>query len=88
MNMEQLVECELAGKTELLGRKPAPMSLCSPQIPHMTWDRTPGHGQDVRDAPKYVRLGILTVVTVKMTLFWDLTPYSLVDIYQRFGGVY
>jgi hypothetical protein len=53
----------------------------------MTWDRTAGHGQDIRGAPKCVRLGVLTEVTVKMTLFWDLTPCSLVDIYQHFGGV-
>jgi hypothetical protein len=41
MNVEQSVEWELAGKTEVLGGKPAPMPLCPPQIPHdLTWART------------------------------------------------
>jgi hypothetical protein len=42
MNMEQLVECELAKVTEVLGKKPALMPLCPPQISHeltmTTWD--------------------------------------------------
>jgi hypothetical protein len=32
--VEQLVEWRLAGETEVLKRKPAPASLCPPQIPH------------------------------------------------------
>jgi hypothetical protein len=26
--------------------------------------------------------------TLKLTVFWDLAPYSLVDIDRRFGGYY
>jgi hypothetical protein len=41
MNMEQLVEFELAGETEILGENSAPVPLHSPQILHdLTWDRT------------------------------------------------
>jgi hypothetical protein len=32
--MEQLVECSLAGETEVLGQKPVPMPLGPPQISH------------------------------------------------------
>jgi hypothetical protein len=32
--VEQSVECELAGETEVLGEKIASMSLCPPQITH------------------------------------------------------
>jgi hypothetical protein len=39
MNVGLTVERKLAGETEIKG-KPAPVQLCSPQIPHdMTWDR-------------------------------------------------
>jgi hypothetical protein len=34
MIVEQSVECELAGETEVLGEKTAPMPLCPPEIPH------------------------------------------------------
>jgi hypothetical protein len=34
MNVEQSMECELAGETKVLGEKPAPVPLCPPQIPH------------------------------------------------------
>jgi hypothetical protein len=41
MNVEQSVEWELVGETEVLEEKPAPVPLCPPQIPHdMTWART------------------------------------------------
>jgi hypothetical protein len=32
--MEQLVELQLAGKTEILRKNPAPFPLCPLQIPH------------------------------------------------------
>jgi hypothetical protein len=34
MNMEQLVEWELTGETEVLKSKHVPAPLCAPQIPH------------------------------------------------------
>jgi hypothetical protein len=34
MNMEQSVETKLAGTTKVLGKKPTPVPLHSPQIPH------------------------------------------------------
>jgi hypothetical protein len=41
MSMKHLVEWELAGETEVLGKKPAPVPLCPPQISqYLFWDRT------------------------------------------------
>jgi hypothetical protein len=41
MRMENLAECRLAGKTEVLGEKPVPVPLCPPRILHdLTWART------------------------------------------------
>jgi hypothetical protein len=42
MNVERSVEWELTGKADVLGeRKPAPVPLCPPQIPHdLTWAQT------------------------------------------------
>jgi hypothetical protein len=31
-----------------------------------------------------MKLNILTSVTMKSTIFWDVTPCSLVEIYRRF----
>jgi hypothetical protein len=35
----------------------------------------------------YVRFGVLMLVTVKITVFWNIVPSSLVDHYQYAGGV-
>jgi hypothetical protein len=32
----------------------------------------------------YVRFVVLTTVTMKSAIFWDVTPRSLVDVYQQF----
>jgi hypothetical protein len=41
MIVEQSVECELAGETEVLGENLPPVPLCPPQISHdLTWART------------------------------------------------
>jgi hypothetical protein len=40
------VECNWQGKTEVLGEKPVPVSLCPPQIPH---GLTRGSNPDLRD---------------------------------------
>jgi hypothetical protein len=38
MNMEELVQAELAGENKILGEN---LPLCPPQIAHnLTWDRT------------------------------------------------
>jgi hypothetical protein len=34
----------------------------------------------------YFRFEVLTVVTTKITVFWDLTLYNLVDDHQYLGG--
>jgi hypothetical protein len=33
-----------------------------------------------------VRFQVLTAVSVKMAVFWVVTPCSLVEIYRRFRG--
>lgn len=35
-----------------------------------------------------MRLGVLTVVNGNITIFYDVTPCSQVDIYQSFGGTF
>jgi hypothetical protein len=30
---------------------------------------------------RFARFEVLTTVTMKITVFWDVTPYSLIDIY-------
>jgi hypothetical protein len=35
-----------------------------------------------------VRFQVLTAASMNMTVFWDVTPCSLVEIYQRFRGAY
>jgi hypothetical protein len=35
-----------------------------------------------------VRFGVLTAVTVKKTVFWDVTPCSLVEVFQSLGRMY
>jgi hypothetical protein len=41
MNVGQLVEVKQAGETEVLRKKPAPVPLCSPQIPYdLTMDQS------------------------------------------------
>jgi hypothetical protein len=38
MNVEQLVELELGGETEVLGDIPSPVPLCSQILDDLTWD--------------------------------------------------
>jgi hypothetical protein len=33
-----------------------------------------------------VRFQFLTAASMKMTVFWDVEPYSLVDVYRSFRG--
>jgi hypothetical protein len=35
-----------------------------------------------------VRFQVLTAASMKMIVFWDLAPSSLVEIYRRFRGAY
>jgi hypothetical protein len=35
-----------------------------------------------------VRFQVLTAVSMKMTVFWDVAPCSLVEVYLRFRGAY
>jgi hypothetical protein len=35
-----------------------------------------------------VRFQILTVASLKMTVFWDVAPRSLVEVYRRIRGAY
>jgi hypothetical protein len=36
----------------------------------------------------YVRFEAVTAVTMKSVIFWDVTPYSLVEAYRHFRGKY
>jgi hypothetical protein len=38
--------------------------------------------------PDYVRLEVLTAVTMKSTVSWGVTPCSLVEVHQCFWGMY
>jgi hypothetical protein len=33
-----------------------------------------------------VRFQVLTAASMKMTVFWDIAPCSLVEVYRRFRG--
>jgi len=35
-----------------------------------------------------MRSQVLTAVIMKNALFCDVMPYNMVEIYQRFGGIY
>jgi hypothetical protein len=36
----------------------------------------------------YAGLEVLVVVTVKSTIFWDVAPYHLLEVYPCFRGIY
>jgi hypothetical protein len=36
--------------------------------------------------PPFVRFEVLTAVVMKSSIFWDVTPCSLLKVNQRFGG--
>jgi hypothetical protein len=35
-----------------------------------------------------LRFQVLTAASMKMTVFWDVALYSLVEVYRRFRGAY
>jgi hypothetical protein len=35
----------------------------------------------------FVKFQVLTVASMKMAVFWVVAPYSLVEVYRRFGGI-
>jgi hypothetical protein len=35
-----------------------------------------------------MRFQFLTAVSLKMAVFWDVAPCSLVEVYRRFRGAY
>jgi hypothetical protein len=45
------------------------------------------NSSNVLDCPKGVRLQILTAVSMKFTVFWDVAPCSHVEV-DRFRGAY
>jgi hypothetical protein len=59
-------------------RKPVPVPLCAPHIPHdMTWARS--RAALVTDvtphaSKRYVEFDDLTAVVMKSSVFWDITP--------------
>jgi hypothetical protein len=36
----------------------------------------------------YVGFTILSVLTMKKNVFWDVSPWSMVEVHTRFGGTY
>jgi hypothetical protein len=44
--------------------------------------------QSFRISSVCVRFQVLTAASMKMTVFWDVAPCSLVDVYRRFRGTY
>jgi hypothetical protein len=36
----------------------------------------------------WVRFQVLTAASMKITIFWDVAPCSLVEVYRRFRGAY
>jgi hypothetical protein len=67
-------------------RKSVPVPFCPPQIPHdLTWDRTWIAVAGSQQLTAWTMARPLTAVTMKSTVFWDVTPCSLVEI---FGGMY
>jgi hypothetical protein len=39
-------------------------------------------------SPLVVGFEVITAVTVKCNIIWDVTPCSVVNVYRRFGGTY
>jgi hypothetical protein len=35
-----------------------------------------------------VRFQVFMLASMKITVFWDVAPCSLVEVYRRFGGAY
>jgi hypothetical protein len=74
--VEQLVECRLAGETEVLGEHPPPMILCPLQIPHYlirAWTRAAAVGSRRLTAWAIARPDVaLSHVFVLYTGNWDL----------------
>jgi hypothetical protein len=64
---------------------------CQPEHDHWTWTlclgQTTSAARDTR-IHEYLRSQVFTSVTKKITVFFDVTSYSLVHIYRRFGGKY
>jgi hypothetical protein len=44
------------------------------------------HFVSVVSTKAHVRYQVLTAASVKVTVFWDVTPCRLVEVYRRFGG--
>jgi hypothetical protein len=38
--------------------------------------------------PELGNISVLTVSSIKMRVFWDVAPCSMVDFGRRFGGAY
>jgi hypothetical protein len=85
-------------KTEELGEKPVPLPLCPPQIPHgLTRARTPASAVRDRRLTTWAMARPRTALQscqqscshlLKMTVFWDVAPTSLVEIDRRFRNAY
>jgi hypothetical protein len=61
-------------------RKSAPLPLCPPH--DLTWDEyhvtaVESHGGNTY----FARFQTISVVTIKIAVFWDMTPYRLVHRY-------
>jgi hypothetical protein len=89
VSVERSVKWELAGKTEVLGEKPAPVLLCPPQIPHNLGSNPGRRGGN----PEPIRLSygmtsttplekVVTLHTVRETMLYRLLDPGCCCMYR------
>jgi hypothetical protein len=49
-------------------------------------DHTPLYSILIQLSSAQLRFQVLTVTSMKMTVFWDVAPCDLVEVYRRFKG--
>jgi hypothetical protein len=53
---------------------------------HLSQDFTQKVMEKFRNRIGLVRFEVLTAASIKMTVFWVVAPYSVVEVYRRFRG--
>jgi hypothetical protein len=52
------------------------------------WQKTATTEMVANIESKYIPFKVFTAVVMKSTIFWDITPCSLLSVNRRFGGTY